>query len=247
MGYYDGNTVTALWNYAQHFAMSDNSFGTTFGPSTPGALNLVVGQTARRDCRPRFPTTSPTARSSATPIRRATTAPVTKRAQVTMSGTQRRQSAQRARHHLGLVPGRLQARRRGPPAARRSAARRTRTSAASRSTDYIPHHEPFQYYAATANPHHLPPSSVAMIGQHGSGQSPVRPRDFWAAADHGNLPAVSFLKAAKYQDGHAGYSDPLDEQTFLVDTINRLERLARAGARPRSSSPTTTLTAGTTT
>ena len=28
MGYYDGNTVTALWNYAQHFAMSDNSYGT---------------------------------------------------------------------------------------------------------------------------------------------------------------------------------------------------------------------------
>ena len=45
MGYYDGNTVTALWNYAQHFAMSDNSFGTTFGPSTPGALNLASGQT----------------------------------------------------------------------------------------------------------------------------------------------------------------------------------------------------------
>ena len=45
MDYYDGNTVTALWNYAQHFAMSDNSYGTTFGPSTPGALNLVSGQT----------------------------------------------------------------------------------------------------------------------------------------------------------------------------------------------------------
>ena len=45
MGYFDGNTVTALWNYAQHFAMSDNSFDTTFGPSTPGALNLVSGQT----------------------------------------------------------------------------------------------------------------------------------------------------------------------------------------------------------
>ena len=45
MDYYDGNTVTALWNYAQRFAMSDNSFGTTFGPSTPGALNLVCGQT----------------------------------------------------------------------------------------------------------------------------------------------------------------------------------------------------------
>src|SRR6202171_5726791 len=45
MDYYDGNTVTALWNYAQHFAMSDNSFSDTFGPSTPGALNLVAGQT----------------------------------------------------------------------------------------------------------------------------------------------------------------------------------------------------------
>src|SRR5262249_41633633 len=45
MGYFDGNTVTALWNYAQHYAMNDNSFGTTFGPSTPGAINLVSGQT----------------------------------------------------------------------------------------------------------------------------------------------------------------------------------------------------------
>jgi phospholipase C len=45
MGYYDGNTVTALWNHAQHFALDDNSFGTTFGPSTPGALNLISGQT----------------------------------------------------------------------------------------------------------------------------------------------------------------------------------------------------------
>jgi phospholipase C len=45
MGYFDGNTVTALWNYAQHFAISDNFFGTTFGPSTPGLLNLVAGNT----------------------------------------------------------------------------------------------------------------------------------------------------------------------------------------------------------
>ena len=45
MDYYDGNTVTGLWNYAQHYAMSDNSYSTVFGPSTPGALNLVSGQT----------------------------------------------------------------------------------------------------------------------------------------------------------------------------------------------------------
>src|SRR5260370_38221781 len=45
LGYFDGNTVTAMWNYAQYFAMSDNSYSTGFGPSTPGLLNLVAGQT----------------------------------------------------------------------------------------------------------------------------------------------------------------------------------------------------------
>lgn len=45
MGYYDGNTVTDLWNYAQHFAMNDNFFGTMFGPSTPASFNLISGNT----------------------------------------------------------------------------------------------------------------------------------------------------------------------------------------------------------
>src|SRR5579859_2632151 len=45
MGFFDGNTVTALWNYAQNFAMSDNSWSDTFGPSTPGALEMFSGQT----------------------------------------------------------------------------------------------------------------------------------------------------------------------------------------------------------
>jgi phospholipase C len=49
MNYYDGNTVTALWWYAQRYAMSDNSFGTTFGPSSPGAVNLVSGDTGGVD------------------------------------------------------------------------------------------------------------------------------------------------------------------------------------------------------
>jgi phospholipase C len=46
--------------------------------------------------------------------------------------------------------------------------------------------------------------------------------DFWNALADDHLPAVSFLKAGAYQDGHPGYSDPLDEQIFLVQTINRL-------------------------
>ena len=45
MDYYDGNTVTGLWNYAQNYAMSDNAYSDVFGPSTPGALNLISGQT----------------------------------------------------------------------------------------------------------------------------------------------------------------------------------------------------------
>jgi phospholipase C len=45
MGYFDGNTVMGLWNYAQYFSLSDNFYGSTFGPSTVGALNLAAGQT----------------------------------------------------------------------------------------------------------------------------------------------------------------------------------------------------------
>ncbi len=45
MDYYDGNTVTALWNYAQQYSLSDNSYDSNFGPSTPGAINLISGQT----------------------------------------------------------------------------------------------------------------------------------------------------------------------------------------------------------
>src|SRR5581483_7999582 len=32
------------------------------------------------------------------------------------------------------------------------------------------------------------------------------------------------LKAAGYQDGHPGYSDPLDEQNFIVNVVNFLQK-----------------------
>ena len=47
--------------------------------------------------------------------------------------------------------------------------------------------------------------------------------DFFAAVKAGNFPAVSFLKAPGFEDGHAGYSDPIDEQNFVVGVINFLE------------------------
>jgi phospholipase C len=93
------------------------------------------------------------------------------------------------------------------------------------SYDYDPHEEPFQYFATTSNPHHKSPSSVAMIGRTDRANHQYNLKAFWQAAEAGNLPAVSFVKAPSYQTGHPGYSDPLDEQAFLVSTINRLEQL----------------------
>jgi phospholipase C len=65
---------------------------------------------------------------------------------------------------------------------------------------------------------------VAEIGHNGQANHQYDLKDFWSSVDSRSMPAVSFLKAAAYQDGHAGYSSPLDEQRFLVETINRLQK-----------------------
>src|SRR5579885_813730 len=218
MDYYDGNTVTALWNYAQHFAMSDNSFGTTFGPSTPGALNLVSGQTHGVT-----PASIPGAVANGTvysdldPTFDACSHGTT----IALSGPNVGDLLNARDITWGWFEGGF---------APTSAAGAPVVCGSSHQniggvsvTDYIPHHEPFQYYQSTANPNHLPPSSIQMIGRTDQANHQYDLSDFWTAFNHGYLPAVSFLKAAAYQDGHAGYSDPLDEQHFLVDTINKLQ------------------------
>jgi len=94
-----------------------------------------------------------------------------------------------------------------------------------KKADYIPHHQPFQYYASTANPTHVRPTSVAKIGHQGDAANHQYDlNDFYAAVEAGNFPSVSFLKASGYQDGHAGYSDPLDEQQFIVHVLNYLQQ-----------------------
>jgi hypothetical protein len=93
------------------------------------------------------------------------------------------------------------------------------------------HHGPFQYYESTRNPTHARPSSVAAIGHSNvpgtNARDPANHQydhnDFFAAMKARNLTAVSFLKAATVEDGHAGYSDPLDEQHFLVRVINNIK------------------------
>ncbi len=230
MGYYDGNTVTALWNYAQNFAMSDNSFSTTFGPSTPGGVNLISGQThgatvtagsaggnvgsggsvigdprpdpSLDDCTLAPPRTYITMSGknvgdllNAKNLTWGWFQGGFKPTSMTSSGT-----AVCAAHHVGLAGD----------------------DAVTTSGDYIPHHQPFQYYKQTANPHHLPPTSVQNVGKADQANHQYDLSDFFAALSAGNLPAVSYLKASAYQDGHAAYSDPVDEQVFLVNTINSI-------------------------
>lgn len=88
------------------------------------------------------------------------------------------------------------------------------------TADYIARHSFFNYFASTSNSMHTRPASVSEIGNAGPANHQYDINDFYVALKAGNLPAVSFLKAIAAQDGHAGYSDPLMEQTFLVNTIN---------------------------
>ncbi|HLZ60838.1 MAG TPA: alkaline phosphatase family protein [Ktedonosporobacter sp.] len=221
MDYYDGNTVTALWNYAQHYSMSDKSFGTEFGPSTVGAVNLISGQTHGAT-----PATVAGAVANGSIIGdpRPAFDDCWTGASVSLSGTNVGDLLNAKNITWGWFQGGFR------PSGTANGKAVCKTSHANIGgvsvTDYIPHHEPFQYYKSTANPHHLAPSSSDKIGQTDQANHQYDLTDFWTAADGGNLPAVSFLKAAGYQDGHAGYSDPLDEQHFLVNTINHLQKLS---------------------
>src|SRR6185437_379041 len=49
---------------------------------------------------------------------------------------------------------------------------------------------------------------------------------FWTALDEDRLPSVTYLKPAAWADGHPGYSDPIDEQQFLVSVVNAIAKTA---------------------
>ena len=226
MGYYDGNTVTALWNYAQEFAMNDNSFGTTFGPSTPGALNLASGNTSPYDlAHSKGDLSDAVVGTSVIGDPDPFYDDCSGSQQVSVTGT----NVGDLLNAKGITWGWFQGGFaptvpwNGTTPAKCGA--KTANLSGALQSDYSPHHQPFQYYASTANPHHLPPTSVSMIGRTDQANHQYDLTDFWNAVSSGNLPAVSFLKAKKSQDGHSGYSSPLDEQIFIVSTINALQTL----------------------
>ena len=312
MDYYDGNATTALWNYAQRYAMSDNSYGTTFGPSAPGAINLASGDTGNVDTA--HEANAPSVATAAAP--NADITPdgtggfsLTSDAQpywddcstrdaVALSGMNVGDELNAAGLSWGWFQGGFRPSesysaglaaigKSGQPTSTfipdefKGAGFQTLVPHSSNQglcdavhpvgvafgatlasapwgykDDYIPHHEPFDYYASTANPHHVTiptdgsgndtPAGLQEIGtdtQSFSGGYGVGPQfdtpnhnydtsDFdqlvAAIAAHrlpaSALPAVTFLKAPGYQDGHAAYSDPADEQAFVVNEVDALEQ-----------------------
>jgi len=237
MGYFDGNTVTGLWNYAQNFAMSDNAYTDTFGPSTPGAVEAVSGQTNGfqsilssystyfiadgqggntliNDVDPAYDLCSSTTDTGM--FQSKNIGDLLNAASITWGGFM-------GGFNLSLTNAN------GTTGCKRS----TLTTVVNATTaDYVPHHNWFQYYASTSNPQHLRPSSTARIGYstqaNGTTADPANheydSQDFVAAVKAGNFPSVSFIKAPAFEDAHAGYSDPLDEQTFVANMVNFLEQ-----------------------
>nr|WTB33794.1 alkaline phosphatase family protein [Streptomyces sp. NBC_00830] len=249
MDYYDGNTVTALWNYAQHYTLSDNSYSTGFGPSTPGALNLVSGQThGAISVDPKSGTEAP--KQTATPDTAVVSSPDAKGVGTVINDPDPAYDDCSGKDHTSTSSlAALQGKNVGdllndkkvswgwfqggfrPSTAwdgtQGSYAKCDTTHAnvgGASVVDYSPHHSPFEYYKSTSNPHHLAPASVDEIGHNGRANHNYDLTDFDASLAAQQLPAVSFLKAAAYQDGHPGNSDPIDEQNFLISTINKIQK-----------------------
>jgi phospholipase C len=243
MGYYDGNTVTALWRYAQKFAMSDNAYTDTYGPSTPGALNVIAGQTNGMLIATTTKKSGTQGGSSyyvddgqggytmindVDPTYDRCSKPTD---MAMMSGQNIGDLLNDAKITWGGFMGGFNLGATNPNGTTDCKRSTHSTVVGADVPDYIPHHNWFSYYSSTANSVHARPSSVAAIGSSVAADGMPDPAnhnydltDFYDAVKAGNFPAVSFVKAPAYQDGHAGYSDPLDEQQFMVTLVNFLEK-----------------------
>lgn len=222
MGYYDGNTVTALWNYAQHFSMSDNFFDTLFGVTVVGHMNLLSGQTNGLIVKAGSPV-SPSVISNGSIIANVQpyyddcAAGVTPN--VVMTGKNVGDLLNAAGVSWGWFYGDFAA---------VSTTKLGGAPTATCSAIYNSHYAPFDYYQDTSNPHHIPPSSLAAIGTDTCTDQTCANHNydlsnFFQALSNGNLPAVTYLKFSENDTGHAADSTPLLEQTSIVNAINAIE------------------------
>ena len=252
MGYFDGNTVTAMWNYANNFALNDNTYTSQFGPSTPGAINLISGQTNGFanftnvvsgaapnqvllhnshevfDGQGGF-----TLIGDAEPL--GDVCSNTSSDNVAFAGKNIGDLLNKQNITWGWFQGGFNlelTNANGSTGCIRSTPNAIPGYGGVAMNDYVEHHQPFQYYASTANLTHARPSSIRAIGSsyetgRGKVADPANHQydtdDFFTALDNGVLPSVTFLKAPSFQDAHPGNSDPTDEQTFVVNVINALQ------------------------
>jgi phospholipase C len=251
--YFDGNTVTGLWNYAQNYAMSDNNFDAVFGPSTPGALSVTSGDTgggyavdANDTSTPGVETSDPgsvydpsngtdgTIYGDIDPYydqcsdsNHTTTSPEGISTTPNIGDLLNAQHVTWGWFQGGFAPTSTNSG--GAVCASSSSFTVTNSNGTATETaqNYVPHHEPFQYNVTTANPAHLPPSSLSEIGYTDQANHQYDMSYFSDALDGAggaSLPAVSYLKPPAYENAHPGNSDPLEEQQFDVNTINSIEK-----------------------
>jgi phospholipase C len=254
MDYYDGNTVTALWNYAQHYALNDNSYDNQYGPSTPGAINLVSGDTEgalpgpsgntnlvggvmQGDAEPRFDQCSNynATKPSETPLESGSvegeSVELPSGATAEMTGKNIGNLLNERGVTWGWFQGGFEPSAHETGTNRPICGQEMANVAGASQRSYVEHHEPFEYYKSTANLEHVAPSSVSQVGYSDASTVPWKERVdhqydlswFKKAIEAGNMPQVSFLKPPSAENGHAGNSDPLDEQKFLVEQINMIE------------------------
>ncbi len=222
MGYYDGNTVTALWNYAQHYSLSDNFFDTLFGVTVSGHMNLLSGQT--NGLIVKAGTAGPTMISNNTII--ANVQPyyddcaAGATPNVVMTGKNVGDLLNTAGVSWGWFYGDF-----APVSINKVGGVPT----ANCTSIYNSHYAPFDYYQDTSNPHHIPPSSLAAIGTDTCTNQLCANHNydlsyFYQALSAGNLPAVTYLKFAENDTGHPSDSTPLLEQTSIVNAVNAIEQ-----------------------
>jgi phospholipase C len=222
MGYYDGNTVTALWNYAQHFSLSDNFFDTEFGVTVAGHMNLLSGQTNGLIVKAGAPVSHSVIANGSIianvqPYYDDCAAGATPN--VVMTGRNVGDLLNAAGVSWGWFYGDFGA---------VSITNTGGTPMATCTSIYNSHYAPFDYYQSTSNPHHIPPASLAAIGTDTCANQMCANHnydlaEFFQALGAGNLPAVTYLKFAENDTGHPADSTPLLEQASLVNAINAIE------------------------
>lgn len=231
MGYFDGNSVTALWNYAQNFAISDGFHQTTYGPSTLGHLALVAA------------TTGPVYTN---PLVNTLDYFVIKGYLINDMWALYDDCSFSAGLEDLLDSGAIQTNNIGDLLTHARvpwgwfSAGFTPTGYSSRgfvecnaartdrygvtSPDYSSSNEPFQFFVSTSNPGHLPPMATRLIGSQDQANHQYDLSAFDKALMAGKLPAVTFLKPPISESGHGNFSNPIDEQRWLTTTINKIQR-----------------------